>query len=208
MNILAARKYQTPRNGPLTLEQTETRRLAYSIKSTASPSIDFDTAAREMAALITGPCWLVPIPDSTGNTDANTRLAHHIARHVSLSAGGQTGSVGEGRGEVAPPFSISAFQISAFPHQHLCQVVKAIYRTQPVQSQCARHKLALGPISPEQHHLARNRKVLTLRQTYFVDNVTTSGHTLEAARLALGFGAGLVFADAATRRTQIQATLF
>ena len=179
MNILAARKYQTPRNGPLTLEQTETRRLAYSIKSTASPSIDFDTAAREMAALITGPCWLVPIPDSNGNTDANTRLAHHIARHVNANATG----------------------IGA-------QVVKAIYRTQPVQSQCARHKLALGPIAPEQHHLARNRKVLTLRQTYFVDNVTTSGHTLEAARLALGFGAGLVFADAATRRTQMQATLF
>ncbi len=178
MNILAARKYATPRNGPLTLEQTETRRLAYSIKSTASPSIDFDTAAREMAALITGPCWLVPIPDSTGNTDANTRLAHHIANHVNANAAG----------------------IGA-------QVVKAIYRTQPVQSQCARHKLALGPIAPEQHHLARNRKVLTLRQTYFVDNVTTSGHTLEAARLALGFGAGLVFADAATRRTQIQATL-
>ena len=62
MNILAARKYATPRNGPLTLEQTETRRLAYSIKSTASPLIDFDTAAREMAALITGPCWLVPTP--------------------------------------------------------------------------------------------------------------------------------------------------
>jgi hypothetical protein len=173
MNILAARKYATPRNGPLTLEQTETRRLAYSIKSTASPSIDFDTAACEMAALITGPCWLVPIPDSTGNTDANTRLAHHIANHCPGA-----------------------------------QVVKAIYRTQPVQSQCARHKLALGPIAPEQHHLARNRKVLTLRQTYFVDNVTTSGHTLEAARFALGFGAGLVFADAATRRTQMQATLF
>ena len=173
MNILAARKYATPRNGPLTLEQTETRRLAYAIKATASPSIDFDTAAREMAALITGSCWLVPIPDSTGNTDANTRLAHHIANHCPGA-----------------------------------QVVKAIYRTQPVQSQCARHKLALGPIAPEHHHLARNRKVLTLRQTYFVDNVTTSGHTLEAARLALGFGAGLVFADAATRRTQIQATLF
>ena len=178
MKILAARKYATPRNGPLTLEQPETRRLAYSIKSTASPSIDFDTAAREMAALITGPCWLVPIPDSNGNTDANTRLAHHIANHVNANAAG----------------------ISA-------QIVKAIYRTRPVQSQCARHKLALGPIAPEQHHLARNRKVLTLRQTYFVDNVTTSGHTLEAARLALGFGAGLVFADAATRRTQMQATL-
>ena len=147
-------------------------KYTYSIKTTASPSIDCDTAARGLAALITSPCWFVPIPDSTGNTDANTRLA-------SLIAGYCPGA----------------------------QVAKAIHRTQPVQSQCARHKLALGPIPPEQHYLARNLKVLTLRQTYFVDNVTTSGHTLEAARLALGFGAGLVFADAATRRTQIQATL-
>ena len=86
------------------------------------------------------------------------------------------------------------------------QLAKAIWRTQPVQSQCARHKLALGPIPPE-HHFARSRKPLTLRQTYFVDNVTTSGNTLEAARTALGFGAGLVFADAAPRRVQLQATL-
>ena len=172
MQILAARKYTTPRNGPLTVEQTETRRLAYAIKTTASPSIDFDTAAREMAALITGPCWLVPIPDSTGNTNANARLAHMIACHCPGA-----------------------------------QIVNAIQRTQPVQSQCARHKLALGPIPPEQHHFARTRKLLTLRQTYFVDNVTTSGNTLEAARRALGFGAGLVFADAAPRRIQIQATL-
>jgi len=148
------------------------RRLAYAIKTTASHSLDFDTAAREMAALISGPCWLVPIPDSTGNTDANTHLAHHIANHCPGA-----------------------------------QIVKASYRTQPVQSQCTRHKLALGPIPTDQHHLARTRMVLTLRQTYFVDNVTTSGHTLEAARLALGFGAGLVFADAANHRTQIQAAL-
>ena len=176
MQILAARRYHTPRNGPLTLEQAETRRLAYAIKSTASSSADFDTAAREMAALISGPCWLVPIPDSSGNTDANTRLASSIAGYVASAAG-------------------------------TAQVVKAIQRTQPVQSQCARHKLALGPIPPEQHHFARTRKMLTLRQTWFVDNVTTSGHTLEAARNALGFGAGLVFADAAPRRVQIQATL-
>ena len=172
MQILAARRYHTPRNGPLTLEQAETRRLAYAIKSTASNSADFHTAAREMAALISGPCWLVPIPDSSGNTDANTRLASLIAGHCPGA-----------------------------------QVAKAIHRTQPVQSQCARHKLALGPIPPEQHHFARTRKMLTLRQTYFVDNVTTSGHTLQAARNALGFGAGLVFADAAPRRVQIQATL-
>ncbi len=198
MNILAARKYPTPRNGALTLEQAETRRLAYAIKSTASPAADFDTAAREMAELLLASsyqpstisyqltCWLVPIPDSTGNTDANTRLAHHIARHL------------------------LAFhhQQSTINPQPICQIAKAICRTQPVQSQCTRHKLALGPIPPEQHHFARTRKMLTLRQTWFVDNVTTSGNTLEAARAALGFGAGLVFADAAPRRTQIQATLF
>ena len=172
MNILSARKYPSQRNGQLSLEQTETRRLAYAIKTTASPSADFNTAAREMAALISGPCWLIPIPDSTGNTDANTRLASFIASHCPGA-----------------------------------QVVKAIVRTQPIQSQCTRHKLALGPIPPEQHHFARTRKTLTLRQTYFVDNVTTSGNTLEAARAALGFGAGLVFADAAPRRVQIQATL-
>src|SRR4051812_40453064 len=130
MQILSARKYPTPRNGSLSIEQTETRRLAYSIKSAASPTADFDTAAKEMAALILDSihqpstlnhqpfaCWLVPIPDSTGNTDANTKLAHHIARHV----------------------------IGA-------QIAKAIQRTRPVQSQCARHKHALGPISPDEHH--------------------------------------------------------
>jgi hypothetical protein len=187
MQILAARKYPTPRNGPLTIEQTETRRLAYAIKSIASTLADFDTAAREMAALILSDpmvatpqgVWLVPIPDSTGNTDANARLAHHIARYVNMASAAGT-----------------------------AQLAKAIYRTRPIQSQCDRHKHALGSIRPEQHHFARTRKVLTLRQTYFVDNVTTSGNTLEAARLALGFGAGLVFADAAPRRIQIQATLF
>jgi len=173
MNILAARKYPSPRNGPLSVEQAEIRRLAYAIKTIAAASADFDTAARDMAALIAGPCWLVPIPDSTGNTDANARLASMIAGHCAGA-----------------------------------QIVKAIVRTRPVQSQCARHKLALGAILPEQHHFARTRKFLTLRQTYFVDNVTTSGNTLDAARAALGFGAGLVFADAASRRTQIQATLF
>jgi len=165
MNILAAHRYPTPRNGLLSMDETETRRLAYAIKTAASPSADFATAARHMAALITGPCWLVPIPDSTGNTDANTRLASMIARHCPGA-----------------------------------QIVKAIVRTKPIASQCARHKHALGPIAPDQHHFARTRKPLTLRRTYFVDNVTTSGHTLEAARAALGFGAGLVFADVAPRR--------
>ena len=132
MKILAARPYKTPRNGRLTPEEAETRRLAYAIKHPSADWTDYDTAGREMAALITGPCWLVPIPDSTGNTDANAKLAHAIARYCPAA-----------------------------------QIVTAIQRMQPIQSQCARHKLALGPIPPDAHHLARTRKTLTLRQTYF-----------------------------------------
>ena len=173
MNILAARKYATPRNGPLSDPETETRRLAYSIKSARSPAADFETAARDMAALISGPCWLVPIPDSTGDTRANTILAAHIARHVPGA-----------------------------------QIAKAISRTRPTFSQCKRHKQSLGPIPAEDHHLARTGKALGLRQTYFVDNVTTSGNTLAAARNALGFGAGLVFADARHHAPQVQASFF
>ena len=81
MKILAARKYPNPRNGSLSQAKAETRRLAYAIKDPRSPARDFETAACEMAALIQTPCWLVPIPDSTGSTRANTILAAHIARH-------------------------------------------------------------------------------------------------------------------------------
>ena len=70
MKILAARKYPNPRNGPLSRAEAETRRLAYAIKDPRSPARDFETAAREMAALIETPCWLVPIPASDGSTRA------------------------------------------------------------------------------------------------------------------------------------------
>ena len=176
MNVLTAHQYPSARNGPLSHAEKETRRLCYAIKSTSSSLCDFHTAAAAMAPLITGPCWLVPIPSSTGNTDANTQLASMIARLVSTPA--------------AP-----------------VQVVKAIARTQGIPSQCERHKHALGAIQHQDHNFVRTGRYLTLRQTYFVDNVTTSGHTLEAARIALGFGVGLVFADAANGRTQRQADL-
>ena len=81
MNILAARNYRSPRFGALTPEEHETRRIAYAIKHPGADWTDYDTAGREMAALIAGPCWLIPIPDSTGNTDANAKLAHAIARY-------------------------------------------------------------------------------------------------------------------------------
>ena len=172
MHALAARKYPNPRKGPLVDAQAETRRLAYAIKTIASPTADFETAGREMALLISGPCWLVPVPSSTGTTDANAMLASHIARHC------------EG-----------------------AQVVKALRRTQPIESQCVRHKANLGPIPIEDHHIARTGKNLGLRQTYLVDNVTTSGNTLAAARKALGLGIGLVFANAADYRPPVQPSL-
>jgi len=55
MKILAARKYKSLRQAPLSQAEAETRRLAYAIKDPSSPARDFDTAAREMAALVADP---------------------------------------------------------------------------------------------------------------------------------------------------------
>ena len=172
MNILSPRRFKSRRLGPLSDTEIATRATAYALKDTKTPAAVVDTAAREMAALITGPCWLVPIPSSTGDTRANAILAAAIAMHCPGA-----------------------------------QVVKAIYRTQPVESQCQRHKAGLGPIARDAHHLRRVPKQLGLRQVYFVDNVTTSGNTMHAARQALGYGSGLVFADARHQQPDSQQRL-
>jgi hypothetical protein len=44
--------------------------------------------------------------------------------------------------------------------------------------------------------------MLALVPVYFVDNVTTTGATLRAARAAFGFGDALVFADATPNRPE------
>jgi len=173
MKILAARKYKSRRQGPLTHTEAETRRLAYAIKDPRSPARDFETAACEMAALIVAPCWLVPIPASDGSTRANTILAAHIARHVNANAAG----------------------IGA-------QIAKAIRRTRPVESQCSRHRRNLPATPTDQHHLKAALSSLCHRQIYFVDNVATSGNTMRAAYAAMQRGAGLVFADAGGHTTE------
>jgi len=160
VNILAARLYVSPRTRPLTPEEAETRRLAYALKD-ADNAAAVAVAAPEMARLIDGPCWLVPIPSSRGTIAPNLALALAIARHVPGA-------------RVAP---------------HL-------YRVRPVPSTCERHKQALGALPVDAHGFTRRGPPLTARPLYFVDNVTTSGNTLAAARRAFGFGAGLVFADA------------
>ena len=82
MKTRSARRYPNTRAGRLSEAETETRRLAYAIKDPHSPAVDFALCAHQMAQLIAGPCWLVPIPNSQGSTRANGLLAAHIASFV------------------------------------------------------------------------------------------------------------------------------
>jgi predicted amidophosphoribosyltransferase len=79
-DTLCARKYISPRIRPLTLEEIEIRSTAYALKHAEPDAIA--VAAPAMAALIDGPCWLVPIPASDTSTDANLALARAIAELV------------------------------------------------------------------------------------------------------------------------------
>ena len=70
-------------------------------------------------------------------------------------------------------------------------------RRAPVDSACIRHKTNTPPLTVEEHGIVRtNPRLIPCRPTYIVDNVTTSGTTIKACQSALGFGSGLVFADA------------
>jgi hypothetical protein len=84
VNIYAARKYVSPRTRPLTPDEQETRRLSYALKDWTSDHFTEDafTAAHEMAQLITAPCWLIPVPSSTGSTTANRKLAEAISYYM------------------------------------------------------------------------------------------------------------------------------
>lgn len=159
MRTRAARLYVSPRTRPLTAEEQEVRRIAYALKTAEPEAVAI--AAREMARLIDGPCWLVPVPTSRGSITPNLALALEIRKH-------------------APAARIA-------PH---------LYRLRPVPSSCERHRRALGAVPVDAHHMERRGPPLTVRPLYFVDNVTTSGNTLEAAHRAFGFGEGLVYADA------------
>ncbi len=164
MNIIAARRYVSPRSRALTVEEAETRRLAYAIKEAGCPDGDLRQAARDMAACIWGNCVLVPVPNSQGDTAANRRLANAIAAEL----GGAT------------------------------RVMDCLTRQHPIESQRERHRRKLGPIRAEAHGITRRRGVFFRVgvPVYCVDNVTTSGNTLAACRLAISIARGLVFADA------------
>jgi len=67
--------YRTP-----SPEEIIARRTARDLKIPTAAAIQI--AAPQMAALIDGPCWLVPVPASNGSLTANLALARAIAELV------------------------------------------------------------------------------------------------------------------------------
>ena len=81
------------------------------------------------------------------------------------------------------------------------QVKDILTRADWSESQCQRHRAGLEPLTPEQLNISVTpHKPFTLRKVYFVDNVITSGATVQACHDALGFGTGLVYAEAMRRK--------
>lgn len=72
-------RYVSPRTRALTLEESRIRRITYGLKIPTPEAVE--TAAPCMAELLDdGPCWLIPVPSSSGNTGANLALCHAIRK--------------------------------------------------------------------------------------------------------------------------------
>ena len=122
-------------------------------------------AAPAMAALIDGPCWLVPVPASNGSLAANLVLANAIAAFVPGA-----------------------------------RVKCAVGRSRPVESACQRRVRGLHGLKIDDHVITRIVGPMEPIPLYFIDNVITTGTTIAACRRALGWGDGLTYADASTRK--------
>jgi predicted amidophosphoribosyltransferase len=172
MNTISAHHYVSPRARPLTHEEQEVRRIAYALKV---PTVDAcETAARDLAPLLDAAeapgthIVLMPVPASTGSMDANRQLANELAAEVHRR----------------------------YPERRV-QVRITVGRKHPVESSCVRRKRGLPGLRGDEHAMIRVAGPLTATATayYFVDNMATTGATLEACRHALGFGDGIVWAD-------------
>jgi hypothetical protein len=72
-----ATRYVSPRSRPLTEGEKFIRQVAYDLKIPTQAAIEI--AAPLMAALLERePCWLIPVPSSTGGTEANLALCRAI----------------------------------------------------------------------------------------------------------------------------------
>lgn len=140
------------------------RRIARELKIPTRDAIEL--AAPAMAALIDGPCWLIPVPASNGTLTPNLTLANAIATFV-MGA----------------------------------RVKCAVARSHPVESSHEHRKRGLPGLTIDEHAIVRVAAPMELLPVFFVDNVITTGTTIAACRRALGWGTGLVYADASTRKT-------
>ena len=172
MRIIRAHKYVSPRARPLTPEEQEVRRISYALKVPTAEACQ--TAARDLAPLVDAveapstTIVLMPVPASTGSTDANRQFANELAAEIHRR----------------------------YPERRI-QVKTTVGRKHPVESSCVRRKRRIRGLRGEEHALIRVAGPLTATGTayYFLDNVATTGATLDACRAALGFGDGIVFAD-------------
>ena len=172
MNIITAHKYVSPRSRPITPEESEVRRIAYALKIPTAEACEL--AARDLAPLLDAAeapathIVLMPVPASTGSVDANRQFANEIAAEVHRR----------------------------YPDRRV-QVKVTVGRKHPVESSCVRRRRGLPGLRGEDPALIRVAGPLTATGTayYFVDNMATTGATLEACRQALGFGDGIVWAD-------------
>ena len=77
-------RYISPRSRPLTHNEKVIRQVAYDLKISTPDAIAF--AAPLMAELLNRePCWLIPIPSSSGSTEANLAICHALRRLNPLS---------------------------------------------------------------------------------------------------------------------------
>jgi len=176
MRTIAAHKYVNPRARPLTPEEAEVRRIAYALKVPTAEACE--TAARDLAPLLDAAeapdthIVLMPVPASTGSTDANRQFANELAAEVHRR----------------------------YPARRV-QIKITVGRKHPVESSCVRRKRGLPGLRGDEHAFIRVAGPLTATGTayYFIDNMATTGSTLDACRAALGFGDGIVYADEGRR---------
>jgi len=87
--ILYATRYVSPRSRPLTESEKVIRQTAYDLKIPTPTAIE--VAAPLIAALLEhDPCWLIPVPSSSGCTEANMALCRalkHIIRDARIVVG-------------------------------------------------------------------------------------------------------------------------